>query len=335
MPADDRPIPTTPSPIRDYAHLEELARLAQLMERRRRLIPAEWYEPHSICERSPIAPELQIYDRKGRPSGQLQFHESQHPIRVMAPGNGWGGTTAMGAEVDSWMRHTNRWQQTPEWPIRACWFCPQYKQFDFVRRNLEEVAIGSLPRFKDDRIGPRYEWPDGGVMYLYSYDRSWESIQGIELDLACFDEQPPLALWREMIRRRRGRRKTRYICKATQTKGRSWMAEDIYEPWLSFHAGLGMTEEEAMVAQNHDLIWCWPKGGYHDNPAVDDEDIAFQERQPASSETERKVRLFGGFDSFVGDPVFNESGIRAMLARLPELEETYGVGRDGSFVVEP
>lgn len=251
----------------------------------------------------------------------------------MAPGNGWGGTTAMGAEVDAWMRHTNRWQPTPSHRIRAIWFCPKRAQFELVRQNLEEWCIGTVPRFLTSGLeGPRYVWPGGDTLYLGSYESGWKGFQGIELDLVAFDEQPPLPLWKEMMMRRRGMRQTKYICKATQTEGISWMAKEIYEPWLTFHAERGIDEERAMQEQRHPTIWCWPAGGPHDNPALSDDDIRWYEAQRFSSANERHVRLFGGFRSFVTNPVFDEAGLEWLRSMQDEWEIAYGAAREGSLV---
>lgn len=287
-------------------------------------MPGDHYRPHGVTMRGP---------NTGKPSGQQQFHCALHPIRIMAPGNGWGGTQAMGAEADAWCRHTNRWQTTPPWPIRVVWFCPEFRQFDLVRANLEEFAIGRLPVFREGGFGgPRYEWPDGSKMYLASYDRSWTHIQGIELDLCCFDEQPPLQLYREILQRRRGRRKVRVICKATQTKGLSWMAEDIYQPWLDYHRERGLDEEEAMQAQLHPDIWLWPRGSCHDNPGLDAQDDAWYEGRTWSSKKEARVRLWGGFESWAGDPVFDEEAIEWLRSMQDEWAVEFGGARTGMLV---
>jgi len=298
---------------------------AQRLRQHDRLYPSERYEPHAWTERGP---------RAGRQSGQAQFHEAERPIRVMAPGNGWGGTTALGAEVDAWARGTQRWRPTPPPPVRMVWFCPEFRQFDIVRWNLEQFCIGYTPRFVTGGFGgPRYIWPNGSTLYLCSYDRSWTHIQGIELDLAAFDEQPPIMLWREMMQRRRGIRKCEYICKATQTKGYSWMATELYEPWKEHHQQRGVMDEERMVLEQlHPDMWVWPFGGCHDNPALDAQDIEWYETRRWSSAKERKVRLFGGFESWTGDAVFDQDALDWMRAMQGRWDEEFGAGRSGMLV---
>jgi hypothetical protein len=326
--------PTSGSP-----DCREQVRLAEALHKRARLTPAATYRPHSITHRSPSRPEDAAYDRKGRPSGQLQFHQSKHPVRIAAPGNGWGGTFAMAAEVDAWVRHTHRWQHTPDGPLQVIWFCPLYKQFALLREQLTTHIFGSLPRFiQGGHNGPHFVWPDGSKMFLGSYDTSWDHMQGIEPHLIAFDEQPPPALWREMQQRRRSsERLTRYICKATQTKGWGWMGEDIYRPWREYHIERGVTDEEEMMDQQlHPYYWLWPRGGIHDNPYVADEVIVEHEERAWPSKLERKVRLYGGFESFDSHCIFDGDALDWLRVRAKELDvEIGGSIRGGLVMVEP
>lgn len=295
------------------------------MDARRRALPAEWYEPHSVVARNPFDPDLAGYGRKGKASGQLQFHQAPHIMRIMAPGNGWGGSTAMGCEIDAWMRHTNRWQVTPSGPITAIWVAPTLDQFDQLYKDvLFPRCWGTtavlVPHGPTGRGSPQFRWPDGGTLVVVTHRTSWMDIQGINPHIVAFDEVPPKDMWDEFVHRRRGDRKTRFICKATQAEGYTWMARDIYEPWLEHHRAAGMDEEAAMIAQTHEDMWVWPRGGIHDNPANSDDDCRFYERRKSSSKKKRKVRLFGGFESFVGDCIFDEEALDRMRARAAELE---------------
>lgn len=300
------------------------------------LAPGDAYEPHGLTTRAPQnAQDRLIYDRRGKPSGQLQFHQATHAIRVCAPGNGWGGTTAMAAEVDAWCRHTNRWQKTPSEPVQCIWFCPIYKQFDMLLPNLIDVAFGRVPRLKSGHGGHHLVWPDDSKLHLASYDTSWGHLQGIEPHLIAFDEQPPKPLWREMMQRRRGKRRARFICKATQTKGWGWMATDLYIKWKKHHEEQGITEEERMMElQLHPTIWCWPRGGIHDNSHMSAEDDAWYEQQSWASEKERKVRLYGGFEQWSGDCIFEDAVIDWLKNRLEEHRKAAGTmepWKSGSF----
>lgn len=311
--------------------------LARVLAAKTAECPALAYEPHHTCTRAPFDPRWAPYARVGRPSGQQQFHQAPHKIRVMAPGNGWGGTSAMALEVDAWMRHTNRWQPTPPWPCVGIWFTPLMHQFSIILSTiLRPNCWGNVPQHRTDANGrPFLEWPDGGRLYVGSYDTSWTKYQGVEIDFVAFDEEPPWELWTEMMFRRRGKRKTRYWTKATQTQGGGWMREGLYTPWLEHHNATpgSEAEERAMVEQTHPEIWCWPKGGAHDNPAVDDDDVQNYENLTLPSAKEHKVRLFGGFESWRGDAVFDEDSIEALMRRLPELDELYGAGVDGMLEV--
>lgn len=295
----------------------ELARkieLARELGEIRRLYPALNYSPHHTCTRGPFT---------GKPSGQLQFHQSAHMQRVVASGNGWGGTMALGCEVDAWMRHTNRWQITPDWPCLAVWFCKEFRQIHLL---LQDMLIPACfgPTVKVDSGGfggPKIIWPDGGTLYLCSYDRPWTHIEGIQVDLFVFDEPPLRRLWQATEERHRGSRACRYICKATQMYADNedpWMADGIYRPWLDYHRALGMDEEQAIVAQRHPKLWVWPRGGKHDNPAVTDEQIAMHEARTYPSALERKIRMFGGFESLNDSPVFDAEALDWMESQCRE-----------------
>lgn len=326
------------SPIHPHNNAESLEMECRIFERRlltRRAArdyaaacPGERYVPHSICSRGP---------RKGRPSGQDRFHQSPHIVRGIATGNGWGGTVAMAAEWDAWARHTDRWQPTPRWPVIGVWFCEDYRQLSILMANLRSVAFGTIPTMHTSGFGgPRMVWPDGSILYFCSYNRGWTHIQGIELDLAIFDEQPPLNLWMEMQQRRRGKRKTRYVFKATQTRGWSWMADAIYRPWRDWHIEHGGhdNDEAAQENQTHPTTWLWCRGGIYDNPHCDEQDDRHYESQPWSSRSERDVRLHGGFRRFTTDPVFDEDAMDRLLARSMELMAEVGPGRCGSLVLQ-
>lgn len=297
------------------------------IDQRRKALPADFYEPHKLSTRGP---------RAGMSSGQWQCHNSLHPIRVAAPGNGWGGTVMMGYEVDAWCRHTNRWQITPAGPVQCVWFCPEFRQLALMMAELRENCFGPIPVMKESGFGgPHMEWPDKSKLFFASYDRSWSHLQGIPLDLALFDEEPPVQLWREMLQRRRTKRKTKFMCKATQTMSDGWMGGDeLYGKWLEFHAARGLTEDQAMDAQLHGDIWCWPKGGIMDNPGADQADVDWYLNRTWPSDKERNVRLYGGFQSWAGDPVFDPAGVERLRQRMEELGREFGPGLVGSFEID-
>jgi hypothetical protein len=244
-------------------------------------------------------------------AGQLQFHRSPHIIRALFPGNGFGKTSAMGCEFAWWLFKRHPYFQIPKWPLITIWAAETYKQFELLRAQLESECLGPERsarhplgwRFnKTDHV---YTFGDGSKFFLISGDGSWTHIQGINPDLVGFDEEPPAKLWNEMKVRRRGVRKTRFCFAATATQGLTWMYEQLYLPWLKLHTDSGLTELEAMKAQKHPLIWCWPMGGIDDNPGADAGDRSYYKGLTFSSKAERRVRMFGGFGDFSGTPVFN------------------------------
>jgi len=256
----------------------------QRVELHRRARPGDWYRPHL--------------------AGQRQFHQADHIIRALFPGNGFGKTTAAGTEVNWWATHSHPWLAIKSWPQLIVWCCETYKQFKLLRSQLETTCFdGEGLRF--NKVDHTYTWPNGSMMFLVSGDSSWTHIQGINPDLVIFDEQPPHALWTEMQMRRRGLRKTKFVFAATATQGITYMHREIYLPWLGHHLAQGLTEGQAMRRQSHPTTWCWPRGGIDDNPGADEGDRAWYRGRKFNSEAEKLVRLGGGFRDFSGTPIFD------------------------------
>jgi hypothetical protein len=74
-----------------------------------------------------------------------------------------------------------------------------------------------------------------------------------------------------------------------------------------------------VVEQRHPYLWVWPLGGIHSNPGCDEQDVAEYEARVWRNAKERKVRLFGGFLSLVGDPVFQEEDLAYLKAQRKSL----------------
>lgn len=263
-------------------------------------------------------------------AGQLAFHQSTHKYRILTPGNGWGKTTSMGAEVHWWATHTHPYQTTMTQPIQAVWFVKLKDQFELVRAQLRDQCFGNIAKWVDGK----YVWPDGSTMFIGSADRGedWMKWMGVPLDLCLFDEEPPFNLWKEMAMRRRAQRKTRYIIAATAMGGDSWMEGFFYTPWLEHHARLGLDEDRALHAQLYPQAFLWARGGILDNPAASLEDLAHYEEVTASMHpNERKVRLQGGFASWTGDPVFDPITTEWLEKEILRLEKEMGAGIVGMF----
>lgn len=281
---------------------EEREQLVRAIEMRQRIEalraarPSDWYDPHE--------------------NGQRQFHETSRPIRLLFPGNGWGKTTAIGAEIDAWVMASQRWRATPRRPVACVWFCPQFKQFDMLREQLESTCFSGGWTFNaQDNV---YRWPNGSKLYVCSADRSWTHLQGIPADLIVFDEEPPIMLWREMLMRRRGKKRTEFCIAATATRTASWM-ESLWSDWRDWHAARGLTERDAEREQAHPDIWCWAHGGILDNPSMDQRDFDWYDSRKWGSEAEKRVRMAGGFARMTGNTVFAAEALEAMRARMEEL----------------
>lgn len=293
--------------------MEEIRRaeeLEQALVRYTNAFPSTLYNPH---------------DR-----GQLQFHLARHMIRGLFPGNGFGKTTAAIAEANDLCTHGYRWGYGVTWPASVIWFAQIFDQFELLKPQIDEEIIGDQAVWNASKH--RYEYPNGSQIWVVSCDRKWTAVQGINPDLVIFDEQPKLSIWREMLMRRRGKRKTRYVFAATATQGMSWMYDEVYLPWLEHHKELSLDSDAALEIQSHPRIWCWPKGGIDDNPGADAEDREHYHTTTWSSEKEKKVRLHGGFEDWTGDPVFNPEAIEFLRSQIPSLRERQDRFRSGMLM---
>lgn len=282
----------------EHSEVRKLLAVRQLIEQYRQANPSDDYAPHA--------------------DGQIQFHQARHIIRALFPGNGFGKTRSIAEEAHAWCTHSNRWQETPAWPVEVVWVCPDFSQFGKLRAQIEGETIGDNAKFKTTKTGSFYAYPDGSRWWVTSADRSWRFFQGINPDLILFDEEPPPKLWREAMMRRRGKRKTRYAVAATATNGLTWMEGLIYQPWLDHHRAEGYSLETAVDVQLHPTIWCQPFGSASSNPGNSAEDWDWYQTQAWPSEAERQVRLRGGFADFTGNGVFDEAGmtrLRESMAR--------------------
>ncbi len=297
------------------AERAELARLFSV-ERQvgelRRLRPGWFVDPH---------------DR-----GQVQALCSPHTYRILIPGNGWGKTTCMALDVDLLMQRDDPFkpQVMPDAdgedrPTTAVWFCQKYQQWEIMQPDVE--ALLSRP-YKWRSNQHYYEWPNGSRLFILSSDSDWAAIQGIELDAVYFDEHPDRKFWTEMLYRRRGKKKTRYMVAATMTQGITWFVTSVIQPWEEHCRSLGLTNDEAIRRQPHPTTFIWNVGGIHDNPSMTEADAAHYDSITVASEKERMVRRHGGYADFVGEAVFAIEPLQAMEAAASD-------GESGAFVFLP
>lgn len=289
-------------------------------------------------------PFLSLY--QPHPHGQQQFHRAEHVFRICAPGNGWGKTAAIAAEVGYWIAgfcpilspDENR-TRYPQWPRIINIVVTKFDHWEKIRKDWEKFWPKGWS-FNGQRHV--YTWPDGSQCFLISGEGDWKNEQGTNPDLIAFDETCPASLWRELRMRRRGQRKTRFIFAATQTQGLTWMYTDLYQPWLQWHAKRGYTEDMAVDVQGHEFddpelagvpgIWCWPYGGAGDNPANSAQDVALYRQATFGSDIEKAVRMQGGFRDFSGKPVFPLDRLEEQVTRKGEegsLEDDWVCNREG------
>lgn len=249
------------------------------------------------------------YDYTPHSYGQRQFHAAPHIIRLLAPGNGWGKSTALAVEIGYWLDHAHPFQDTPEWPVQIFLVIRKFEQWTKVRKLWERWWPSGWTFNGSSHV---YTFPDGATLHLISDETDWASEQGTNPDLIVIDETCPAALWGELRMRRRGVRKTRYVIGATQTQGLTWMYSELYLPWLNEHKAKGYGVAEALRLQLHRYegmdtpgIFIWHVGGVECNPTASAEDKAFYGSARFASEAEKRVRMAGGFEDFAGTPVFN------------------------------
>lgn len=262
-------------------------------------------------------------------AGQLAALMSPHTYRILIPGNGWGKTTVMGLDCNYLMMRNDPFKPRlmPRRPAIGIWYCMKYQQFEIMRVNLETKCFAYGWRWNGSRNF--YEWPNGSRTYVLSSDSDWRSIQGIEPDAVYFDEHPDQKFWTEMMYRRRGQARTRYMVAATMTQGITWFVKQIIMPWEEWNRREGRTHDEALHAQDHPTTFIWDRGGIEDNPAMGAEDAAHYDSIQTASDKEREVRRRGGYADFVGEAVFD-------TAAIVHLEQQHKqAGEDGSFAFLP
>lgn len=261
-------------------------------------------------------------------NGQLQFHKSQHIIRVLVPGNGWGKTATLAVEAD-WCGAGDK-HYDAELPRRRramIWVCQKHQQWEIMRPDIERWWPPSVVATWVGQPSFRYKWPDGSTLHIVTSETDWITLQGIQPDRVFIDESIPVSLWREFIKRRRGATRTRYCIGATATQGLDWTYTELYLPWRQYHERAGISDEREMMRQQlHRFddpalaetpgIWCWPRGSHSDNPTATKETWAFYKQTTGGSQAEREVRLYGGFRSFSGTPVFDLDNLEKMRAGL-------------------
>ena len=293
---------------------EILARGLIDLEQWKRDRPSDFYTPHE--------------------GGQRQFHESDHRFRFLFPGNRWGKTVAMGIEADMVLQGSDRFRKKRKVPAQVLWFAPQLRQFDVLKAQLDQKCL--TQGYKFDANDNKFTWPNGSQMWVIPHDRDWKNIQGINPDMICGDEQPPRSLWNELQARSFGDRLTRYVIAATATEGISWMDKVFYKPWFDHHIRQGLDVDGAMRAQNHPQYFVWPKGGIKDNPSIEDsEKRRFAEQEWVGGAKEYAVRNGGGFQLWLGDCIFEDESLDWQRQRMNELNREIGMGRNGTFEVQP
>lgn len=285
-------------PVFDRRESEQFVRRQMAIDRVASLRPRWLKEPHD--------------------KGQIQFLQSRHKIRVAIPGNGWGKTSIMAMALDMAIQRDDPFtsELLPKWPVVAVWVCQKFQQMDILKHQLENEVWTRPWSWNQSRHF--YRWPNGSELHIVSADSDWLHVQGIAVDFVCFDEHPDRKLWNELLFRRRGLKKTRYMVAATMTQGVTWFVKEIVQDWENFHKKLGMTGEQARQQQLHPNVWVWDKGGLRDNPSMNEDDFRHYEGIGHASGKEIRVRLTGGYADFAGESVFDQPSLDRQMPSLSD-----------------
>ncbi|MDE2107500.1 MAG: hypothetical protein KGL39_60460, partial [Patescibacteria group bacterium] len=132
--------------------------------------PAEIFEYMSQCEADKALNQPRAWYAMGRDDkpeserGHLKFHQSNHIVRALFPGNGWGKTTAAGVEVDFWIQHDHPFLQIPPHRILVLWAMLTFKNLDSLRTQLEDECLTKGYEWNETKH--RYNWtgPMGGSL---------------------------------------------------------------------------------------------------------------------------------------------------------------------------
>ena len=266
-------------------------------------------------------------------NGQIQALTSPHKIRVMIPGNGWGKTTLMAVDLDLLMQRNDPFKPSVmpmqlngyDRPTTAIWFCQKYAQFEIMKPDLENLMTRGWTWNGSKNY---WIWPNGSRCFVLSSDSDWSAIQGVEIDAVYFDEHPDRKMWVEMMYRRRGQKKTRYVVAATMTQGMTWFVRDVVAPVEKHYISQGKTHAEHLELQTHPSTFLWDRGGIMDNPAMDAEDIEHYQSVVGVSDKEMEVRTGGGYADFTGEAVFDAKAVK-------EMAQDVQAGEGGSLIFLP
>lgn len=274
-----------------------------LLKEQRRQRPSAFYKPHA---------------------GQEAFHRAKQRIRWATTGNRFGKTTMMAVEFDWWIQKSHPYRVIPDEFIEAWWFCPQVRQFDQLRRQLDASAFTQGYRFNASDM--TFTWDGKGKLWIIPQDRDWHYIQGPNPHVIGLDEEPPHALWGELFTRGIGTRATVYMGAMTSTHGLSWVETELYKPWLDHHAARGLGVDQAAIAQLHPDIWFLPEGGVEDNPNISPQEAKRLLDHDYGHPGLNKVRKRGGFAAVGVSSVFDGLALEAMVRQADAFDEARGPG---------
>ncbi len=194
----------------------ELAALAQILT-----------EQEFACDES----KLDLYDPH---PGQVEFHNSNHTIRIVITGNRWGKTTASAVDAIKICLGIHPAIKIPL-PVRGKMYAESFGLIDEVLRIKFETW---LPRqflsrkkpFVYNQLGnlTGINFANGSIIRFGTYDQRDKKAEGSDWDFVAFDEPPPRPLYVANLRGLIDRGGHLWITATPLSE--AWMYDDLWEP---------------------------------------------------------------------------------------------------------
>jgi len=209
---------------------------------------------------------------------QMHFHQSEAKIRAFFGGNRSGKTTAGIMECLWWALGTHPFLETPPPPVRIRICAEDFQNYlkGVIMPKVEEwVPPQTIKKYwAEDR---QYEFKNGSVIELKSYEQPTIKFGGSEQHLILMDEEGPYEVYVENLMRLISTR-GKLVMTLTPIKGMTWIIDKIYDSdEIDKHTGANRVA--VYIAETYD------------NPNLEVEEI--REIEELVDEDSAEVRLHG------------------------------------------
>lgn len=246
--------------------MEILHKELGLLEGLKRVNPLDFYTPHPK---------------------QVDFHHAPQMIRAFIGGNRSGKTTAGVIEDLWWVTGEHPFLEIrPPVYGRICAQDLKVLKKVVIRKIEEWVPQNLITQRLRGQYGfvQQYEFKNGSILDLMSYEMDVDKFEGVDLDFIHFDEPPPEAVYNAS--------RARLI----DRNGHVWFTlTPLKEPWLY--------DKVYLRAQDNPKRYHIVEVDMTDNPYLDKKGIsAFEEDM---DEEERRLRVSGEFAHLSGRVIKN------------------------------